>query len=226
MQKTQYFSPLTGFQNRFSIAGALQRGSRAMLFAMSALLAFSAQAFDDLSAAQPGTYSLEKTHAYIALSYSHQGYSRPVLHFRVMDAALELASDVTASTVEVSIDPASIDSGVDEFDDHLRGDKFFDVANHPEAGFSSTSIVANDDGSYTLNGDLTAKGITKPVSLAVTFNKGGTHFQLKKPQLGFSASGVISRSDWDLGYAVPIVGDEVTLTIEVEFLGENAPAAE
>ncbi len=222
MQQTQFLSTAALFNHIFSAVRGLSRAALASLV----ILAAPAQAFDDLSEAQPGAYTLEKTHAYVALSYSHQGYSRPVLHFRGLDASIDLKADVTASTVSVSIDPASIDSGVDEFDMHLRGDKFFDVEKFPEAGFRSSSVVANDDGTYTLNGDLTVKGITKPVSLAVTFNKGGSHFQLKKPQLGFSASGVISRSDWDLGYAVPIVGDEVTLTIEVEFLGESGDPAQ
>ena len=222
MRHLQYANTVAFFNNTFS---SFRRLSFPAL-ALAGMLAAPAYGFDDLSEAQPGTYQLEKTHAYVAMSYSHQGYSRPLLHFRGLDATLELNEDVTSSTVVVSIDPASIDSGVDEFDGHLRGDNFFDVENFPEAGFSSTSIVANDDGTYTLNGELTAKGITKPVSLDVTFNKGGSHFQLKTPQLGFSASGVISRSEWDLGYAVPIVGDEVTLTIEVEFLGEAEPAAE
>ncbi|MEM6640932.1 MAG: YceI family protein [Pseudomonadota bacterium] len=182
----------------------------------SLALAVSATALD-LGDTPAGNYEVEKTHAYITFFYDHQGYSKPYLRFRSFDGTLALdPSDLAASRVNVTIQTSSIDSGVDIFDDHLRGSGFFDVENHPEATFSTTAFSPSDDGG-TLTGDLTLKGITKPVTLDVTFNKAGKNFRSKVPQVGFSAKGVIKRSDWDLGKYAPAVGDEVTLLIEAEF---------
>lgn len=173
--------------------------------------------YNDLNKAPAGSYVLDKTHGYVTFSYLHQGYSRPWLRFRDIDATLELDGDkLTDSTVTVAIDPASIDSGVDVFDEHLRGKKFFDVEKFPSITFTSTDL-ALDGESLTLTGDLTVKGITKSVTLTGQFNQGGLHFRTKKPMLGFSAKTQIKRSEWDLGYAVPMVGDAVDLVVEVEF---------
>ncbi len=171
----------------------------------------------DLGDTPAGAYAVEKTHAYITFFYDHQGYSKPYLRFRSFDATLNLdPADMSKSSVNVTIDINSIDSGVDIFDEHLRGDGFFDVANHPEGTFVSTSFKPNADGGE-LTGDLTLKGITKPVTMDVKFNKAGLNFRSKVPQVGFSAKTKIMRSDWDLGKYAPNVGDEVTLIIEAEF---------
>ncbi len=171
----------------------------------------------DFGTTPAGQYAVEKDHAYITFTYDHQGYSHPYLRFRSFDGTLDLdPADLSKSRVNVTIDISSIDSGVDVFDGHLRGDGFFDVENHPTATFSSTSFDANAKGG-TMTGDLTMRGITKPVTLDVTFNKAGENFRSKVPQVGFSARGKIMRSDWDLGKYAPAVGDAVTLIIEAEF---------
>ena len=169
-----------------------------------------------------GDYALDKTHAYIAFTYSHQGYSKPVLHFRAMDAALTLPSDdFSQAEVEVTIQASSIDSGVDKFNSHLVGEDFFKVARYPEIRFRSTSIEPGEGKNFIINGELTIKGITRPVKLDALLNKAGSDFQLRIPRIGFSANTVIKRSLWNLGKYVPIVGDEVTVTLEVEFLKQS-----
>ena len=173
-----------------------------------------------LAEAPVGEYALDKTHAYVTFSYLHQGYSRPWLRFREIDAALTLnPNDPGKSQLRVSIDAASIDSGVDEFDHHLRDAKFFDVAKYPDINFTATSISQSKKkpAELTIVGDLSMKGVTRPLSLSAVFNKGGLHFKTGQPVIGFSARAQLLRSDWNLGYAVPIVGDAVELVIEVEF---------
>lgn len=177
--------------------------------------------FVKLTEAQAGKYALEKTHAYVALSYAHQGYSRPIILFRGMDASIDLdPKKIANSKITVSIDPNSIDSGVDEFDKILVGTDYFNTPKFPDISFTSTEISPLENGQYAVTGTLTMKGISKPLTLTSTFNKGGIHFKEKVPQLGFSATAKLSRSNWDLGKYAPFVGDEVTLTIEVEFLKE------
>lgn len=190
--------------------------------ALSGAQIVHAEPYTELSKAPAGTYTLDKTHGYVTFTYMHQGYSRPYLRFRDIDATLELKpKKLSASSVSVEIDAASIDSGVDVFDEHLKGDKHFDVAQYPKITFKSTAFTPNDDGSYTLTGDLTMKGVTKAVSLNTQFNKGGEHFMKKFPVIGFSAKGSVKRSDWGLGYAVPMVGDDVDIIIETEFWQEG-----
>ena len=172
----------------------------------------------DISTLPAGLYLSEDTHAYIAFSYDHQGFSNPILRWSEFDAELDLVPDnPTASTLRVAIDPSAIDSGVDEFNDHLRSEDFFHVAEHPEIAFTSTSLSMDTPTTGTLQGDLTMKGVTRPVTLDVELNKVGENFRTKIPMFGISATGQLRRSDYDLGLYAPMVGDEVDLMIEVEF---------
>lgn len=166
-----------------------------------------------------GSYELENTHGYISFSYSHLGFSTPHIGFNSFDVALEADADNPAqSSVSVTIDATSIDSRVDEFDKHLNGKNFFDTAKHPQITFTSTKIVATGDTTFDVTGDLTIKGITKPVTLAATINKAADHPMRKVPTIGLSAEGTLSRSEWDLGRFAPAVGDEVTLLVTVEMI--------
>ena len=172
--------------------------------------------------AVPGVYKSEATHAYITFQYLHQGYARPTLRWNDFDATVNLdPSNPTASTLNVVIDTASIDSGVEKFDQHLVSPNFFDAAAHPKITFNSTSLIEASTGKGSITGDLTMKGITKPVELFVTLNKVGENFRSKKPMIGISATAKLKRSDWDLGKHTPLVGDDVDISIEVEFIKEE-----
>ena len=172
--------------------------------------------------AVPGVYKSEATHAYITFQYLHQGYARPTLRWNDFDATVNLdPSNPTASTLNVVIDTASIDSGVEKFDQHLVSPDFFDAAAHPKITFNSTSLIEASTGKGSITGDLTMKGITKPVELFVTLNKVGENFRSKKPMIGISATAKLKRSDWDLGKYTPVVGDDVDISIEVEFIKEE-----
>ena len=164
-----------------------------------------------------GAYEIDKEHGYIAFTYVHQGYSKPHLRWRNWDSTLNWNSEnPDQSSVNVTIQVDSIDSGVDRFDDHLRSDGWFDAEKNPTITFASTGLrqVLGTKGQMT--GDLTMMGVTKPVTLDVTFNKGGDR-RGGGHKMGFSASGKLLRSEWNLGKYVPAVGDEVELIIEVEY---------
>ncbi len=172
----------------------------------------------DLSAAPSGAYVTDPNHRYITFTYLHQGFSRPYLRWRDWTGELTWnAEDPAASSIEVVIDAESIDSGVDDFDGHLKSADFFDVANHPEIAFVSTSVERTGATAGTVTGDLTIKGVTKPVTLTVAFNlaaagRDGT------PKLGFSAKGTVKRSDFGVDKYVPYVSDEVDVIIEAELV--------
>ncbi|MEQ1930841.1 MAG: YceI family protein, partial [Parvularculaceae bacterium] len=128
------------------------------------------------------------------------------------------------SAISVTIDAAKVDSGVDVFDGHLKSDKFFDAANYPTITFKSTSVQPKGPNKGVIVGDLTIRGVTVPASLDVTFNKAAFEQRGNIHKIGFSGKSVVKRSSWGLDAAIPFVGDEVTITIEAEFLGpKTAP---
>ncbi len=186
--------------------------------ALAVSLATGASAAD-LSAVPAGTYAADSTHTYIRLQYNHLGLSNPTLGFEKYDLSMNLDNANPANTsVSLSIDLDSVQTGSDIFHDHLTGAKWFDVANNPTAQFQSTGVTANSDGTYDLAGDLTIKGMTKPLVMKVTVNAAMMHPMAKKPVVGISAVGGIKRSEWGLGANAPFVSDEVKLSVEAELL--------
>jgi len=181
------------------------------------LLGLSCTAMAGLSDVPSGNYGLDKSHGYISYTYSHMGYSTPHVGFNSFEVELTLDAESPAiSTVNVTIDATSIDSRVENFNGHLNGPNFFDTANHPTITFKSTSVEALGKDKFNVVGDLTIKGVSKPVTLETTINKAADHPMRKIPIIGVSASAKVSRSDWGLTRAVPNVGDEITIYISVE----------
>lgn len=165
-----------------------------------------------------GEYAPDPKHRYITFSYLHQGFSRPMVRWRSWDGTLNWdAENPENSSVSVTIDASSVDSGVDEFDGHLRGERFFDTANHPEITFTSTSVSRTGDATGTITGDLTIKGNTKPVTLDVTFNKSAYSERGNEYKIGFSGTATVKRSDFGVDFLAPAVSDEVDIVIETEW---------
>ena len=166
----------------------------------------------------PGTYVRDDRHAYISFSYSHLGLSNPQLFFNEFDATLELDSaNMNNTAVSITIDAATIDSTVPELDDDLRSARFFDVANHPEITFQSTAYEQSSEDTGRLTGDLTVRGVTRSVTLDVKINSAAMNRMTRKEMIGVSATGTINRSDYGLDTLLPMIGDEVSLDIQVEF---------
>lgn len=207
---------------RTAHAARSARSAVARLPALAVLplaLAALPAAAQDLSGVPSGTYKNDPTHSYITFTYSHLGLSNPKLSFDDFDATLELDDqDVTKSTVSVTIDPASIVAGSDIWKEHITGADFFDVANNPEITFQSTSVSEGGDGALKVDGDLTIKGETKPLSLTVGINAAMDHPMSGDPVVGLGASGTILRSDYGLDKFAPAISDEVTLDITAEMV--------
>jgi len=166
----------------------------------------------------PGSYELDDTHAYLSFSYSHLGLSNPQIHFADFVANLELSGDnMSQSQVSITIDAASLDSAIPELDDDLKGADFFDVANYPEITFQSTAYEETSESSGRLTGDLSVRGVTKPVTLDVTINSAAMNPLNRREMIGFSATGILNRSDYGLTAYAPLIGDELSLTVQVEF---------
>ena len=188
---------------------------------LAALVAFGFNARPSSAAdlgVPSGVYQNDPAHTYVAFSYTHMGYSHPILRFNTIAAKLDFNVDhPDQSKLDVTIDATSIDSGTSTFNEHLNSDRFFDTAKFKDITYKVTSIKLTGDHTGTVTGDLTIKGMTKPVTLNVTLNKAGMHPMRKAPALGFSATGTLKRSEWGLGTFVPNVSDDVNLMIEAEF---------
>jgi polyisoprenoid-binding protein YceI len=165
--------------------------------------------------AAPETYKLDPDHTYPRFSYVHLGFSTQEGRFDKTTGTVMLDREARTGAVDVTIRMEAVSTGSD-LDGHLRGPDFFDVARFPTATFKSTRVVFDGDKPASIEGLLTMKGITKPVTLQVTSFKTGMHGMHKKEAIGASASGTIKRSDFDAGKYVPMVSDEVRLDITME----------
>ncbi len=172
----------------------------------------------DISSAPPGVYDLDASHTYVVITYNHLGFSRPTLQFDDISGTLTLDGDALGdSTLDVTIQAASVDGGDATFYDHLTGEGFFDVANHPEITFGNVTVSPTGPNSGVLEGDLTIKGVTKRVSLDAVLNQVAKNPIVQKDGIGVTASTLLMRSDFGLDAYAPAVSDEVELTINAEF---------
>ena len=164
-----------------------------------------------------GTYKLDPTHTDVLVQWSHMGFSNPSAHFGNVDGTLVYdAADVGKSSVEVTLPLSGLNTFTAKFDEHIRSADFFDAAKFPTATFKSTKVEAAGTNKLTVTGDLTVKGITKPVVLDVTVNGAGEHPMAKVPSVGFDATTTIKRSDFGVGAYAPAVSDDVKIRITTE----------
>ena len=172
----------------------------------------------DLSVAVAGVYEPDPKHAHILFNYGHQGLSQSWVRWDEWTGELDWnPDDPAASTVSVTIDATSVDSDWDEFNDHLQDDRFFDTANNPEITFESTSVEQTGPATGKINGDLTIRGVTKPVTLDVKYNNAVHDAQRNVYKIGFSATTSVKRSEFGMDTYVPFVDDEVNIILETEW---------
>ncbi len=174
-----------------------------------------------------GTYAIDKSHTYVTFSYFHQGLSYPLLRATGIDGELELDNgELEKSTVSIAVDVDSIRTNLDYFDKELASRKFFHAEKYPHITFATHSYRPLNESSGELTGFVTIRDITRPIVLSVTINGAMDHPMLNTPVIGFSASGSLRRSDFDLDRFIPMVADQVNISIEAEFLhGSNESSA-
>lgn len=187
-------------------------------------LAFLASAVLVLAApfamAQSSTWKTDPDHSEVDFTIKHMALSNVHGRFGTVDATLTWDdADPTKSTVNATIDVTGVDTGVPNRDTDLKSARFFDVANHPKATFTSTSVEKSGSG-YKVNGNLTIKGVSKPVTLDVDAPTGPVNGMGHKMHLGFSATTTVNREDFGVGAGMPVamVGDDVKLTIDLDFV--------
>lgn len=168
-------------------------------------------------AAAPVTYEIDPSHTDVIAQWNHLGFSNPTLHFSQVEGRIVYdAENVAASSVEVTLPMSGLNSHVARFDEHLRKADFFDVAKFPVATFRSTAVEALDGQRLKVAGELTLKGITRPVVLDVVLNKAAPHPRDNRPTIGFDATTHLLRSEFGMGRDAPAVSDEVKIRITTE----------
>lgn len=166
-----------------------------------------------------GTYTIDASHSQASFWVRHAGIAKVRGTVDITEGTITVAEDLTASSVRVTLDPATIDTKDAGRDGHLKSADFFDVENFPQWSFASTSIEADGE-EYVVTGDLTIHGVTRPVALRTEFNGTATD-PFGNARAGFSATTTISRKDFGLTWNAALetggvlVGDKVTIELEV-----------
>ena len=163
-------------------------------------------------------YVLDKSHAHVTFSVDHLGFSSVHGQFRSFDASIDFdPGNVEATRVSFTIDAASVDTFWEARDKHVRSKDFLDVENHPTITFTTTSVTPTGAESADVTGDLTIRGVTRPVTLQARLNKlGPSPFNPAKTIAGFTVEGEIDRTEFGVSYAAPAVSAIVPIRIELE----------
>jgi polyisoprenoid-binding protein YceI len=207
----------------------LLRGLLTLILGCAHAFAFAAEAADELPA---GDYTLDRSHASLIFRINHLGFSMFTARFDDFDAQLSFnPRDMAASAVRATVNANSIETGVPvseelDFNAMLRGSEWLDAERHPQMSFNSRSLEVVAPGQMRVHGDFTLRGISKPLVLDVTFNGGyAGHPMDPNARIGFSAQGMLKRSDYGISFGIPEpgstigVGDQVEIIIEAEFTG-------
>jgi polyisoprenoid-binding protein YceI len=184
---------------------------------VAALLAASAT-FAGAAVAAPVTYDIDSTHSLQSYSYRHLGLSFASGRFDKTTGTITLDSAAKTGSVDVTIDVNSLDTGVAKLDEHLKGKDFLEADKFPTITFKSNSFKFTGDTLSSVSGDLTVHGVTKPVTLTVTNFACIDHPMKKVPACAANAETTIKRSEFGVGNYVPVVSDDVKLSLEVEAL--------
>lgn len=170
--------------------------------------------------AAPETYVIDGTHTLPRFSYSHFGFSTQLSRFDKTTGKVVLDRQAKTGSVDVTVDTLSVDTGSTLFNEHIQGTDFLDTAHYPTMTFQSNSLKFDGDRLASVEGTLTLKGISKPVTLTVTSFQCMPHPMLKKDACGANATTVVKRTDFNMGKYAPNVGDELTVSIPVEAVKE------
>ena len=168
-----------------------------------------------------GAYGLDASHSHVGFSVRHAMVSRTKGQFAEVTGTVHIAENPVESWVEVDIPVASLDSRDEKRDGHLLSADFFDAENHPSLHYRSTKVTPADDSRWVVEGELTIKGVTRPVGLEVTF-EGGAKDPWGNSRIGFTAHAEVNREDFGLTWNQALetggvlVGKQVKIDIEAE----------
>lgn len=174
--------------------------------------------------AAPEAYTVDNSHTFPYFTYSHFGFSSQTHRFDKTSGTVTLDRAAKTGAVDVVIDTKSVNTGNALFNEHIQAEDFFDTGRHPAITFKSNAMKFQGDQPASVAGDLTIKGVTRPVTLSITQFKCMPHPIRKVDACGANASTALKRSDFNMGKYAPGVSDEVTLVIAIEVY--KAPPAQ
>lgn len=185
---------------------------------LSPLAVVAQSAFtSDPAQVQAGDYKLDPGHSKITWSINHFGYSTYVGQFGKVEGTLSIDPKKAADAkLDVTVDANSVGTLNPALDAHLKSADFLDTAKFPTATFKATSIKLTGKSTADITGDLTLRGVTRPVTVSATFNQAGVNPVDKTYSLGFAGKAKIKRTDFGVSAYAPALGDEVTLELEAE----------
>lgn len=172
----------------------------------------------DPATVQEGSYSVEPAHTRVLFSVSHMGFTNYYGEFPNASGSLELKPKaIGGSTLEIHIPTASVSTGNAKLNGELASAQWLDAEQFPEIVFKAEKITSTGKNTANVEGALTLHGVTKPVTLAAKFHGAGVNVLDKKYTVGFDVSGKIRRSDFGVKTYLPLIGDELDLTIAAAF---------
>jgi polyisoprenoid-binding protein YceI len=183
---------------------------------LTTIIAIAAASFTGGIARAADKYALDPTHTFVVFKITDLGYAHVVGWFTAVAGELRFdPADVTKSALNVTIKTASLDTHFAQRNKDLMSPDFLNVAEFPEMTFKSTSVAKTGDKTGKVTGELTLLGVTKPVTMDVTFTKVAPNpFHNNTPTAGFEAHTVIKRSDFGMKAEIPNIGDEVDISID------------
>lgn len=184
---------------------------------MNRLITLSVLAALSMSAhAAPETFIIDGSHTFPQFTYNHLGFSNQTHKFDKTSGKVVIDRAAQTGSVDVIIDATSVNTGHALFNQHIQAADYFDTTTYPTITFKSSRMNFKDGQPVSLAGDLTIKGVTHPVTLAVSHFKCMPHPMKKVETCGANASTQIKRSAFNMGKSAPLVSDEVTLTLAIE----------
>lgn len=178
-------------------------------------------------AAYADRYTFDTSHTKILFFVNHLGFSQSIGEFTRYDGYFTFDQNAPEkSMVDVTLQPSGIRTSSSLLDEKLQGDEFFKSALFPDIRFVSTGIKVISANTGEVTGNVTLIGITKPVTIKVTFNKADYHPYTQNYVAGFSAEAMLKRSDFGMNAYIPNVGDEVRILIETEGVSDDRKKAE
>ncbi len=166
-----------------------------------------------------GTFQVEPTHTRILFAVSHMGFTTWYGDFTGASGSLSLdPKNLGATRFDIKIPVASVSTTNATLDGELKGPKWFDAAKYPVIEFKSGTVIRTGARTARVTGELTFHGVTRPETLNVTFNAAGNNELTNQYTAGFNATGTLKRSDFNQSTYIPLIGDEVALTISAAFV--------
>ena len=180
-------------------------------------LGLAAAIASSVTLAAPVDYKIDPTHTATVFSWNHFGFSTPSANFTDIQGVIKVDNAKPEnSSVNVTIPVSSVNTNVPALDKEFQEEAWFNAAKYPNITFKSTKVETKDKKHFKITGDLTVKGVTKPVVLDAVLNKQGEHPMAKVPAIGFNATTSFNRSAFGIGNYVPNVGDKITVNITTE----------